>query len=57
MPPAAPGSLSADQISALTAYLLAANKIIGETDEIKAETLPKVKMPNRDGFVWIDVKK
>ena len=57
MPPAAPGSLSADQIYAVTAYLLAANKIIGETDEIKAETLPKVKMPNRDGFVWIDVKK
>ena len=57
MPPAAPGSLSADQIYAVTAYLLAANKIIGETDEINAETLPKVKMPNRDGFVWIDVKK
>jgi S-disulfanyl-L-cysteine oxidoreductase SoxD len=57
MPPAAPGSLSADQIYAVTAYLLAANKIIGETDQITAETLPKVKMPNRDGFVWIDVKK
>jgi len=57
MPPAAPGSLSADQIYAVTAYLLAANKIIGETDEINAKTLPKVKMPNRDGFVWIDVKK
>lgn len=57
MPPAAPGSLSADQIYAVTAYLLAANKIIGETDQITAETLPKVKMPNRDGFTWIDVKK
>ena len=51
MPPAAPGSLSADQVYAVT------DKIIGETDEINAETLPKVKMPNRDGFVWIDVKK
>jgi cytochrome c len=57
MPPAAPGSLSADQVYALTAYLLAANRIIGEDAVIDAETLPKIKMPNRDGFVWIDVNK
>lgn len=57
MPPAAPGSLTADETYAITAYLLAANKIIGEKDEINAATLPKVKMPNRDGFIWIDVKK
>jgi S-disulfanyl-L-cysteine oxidoreductase SoxD len=57
MPPAAPGSLSADETYAITAYLLAANKIIGDGDEISAQTLPKVKMPNRDGFIWIDVKK
>jgi hypothetical protein len=35
----------------LTAYILALNKIIGENDVIDAETLPKVKMPNRDGFI------
>jgi cytochrome c len=57
MPPAAPGSLSADQIYAVTAYLLAANKIIADTDEMNGETLPKIKMPNRDGFIWIDVSK
>lgn len=57
MPPAAPGSLSANETYAITAYLLAANQIIGEGDEIGAATLPQVKMPNRDGFVWIDVKK
>ncbi|MBS0233709.1 MAG: cytochrome c [Proteobacteria bacterium] len=57
MPPSAPGSLSADETYAITAYLLAANKIIGENDVISAETLPKVKMPNRNGFIWIDVKK
>ena len=57
MPAAAPGSLSADETYAVTAYLLAANKIIGESDEIDAMTLPKVKMPNRDGFTWIDVKE
>jgi cytochrome c len=57
MPLAAPGSLSADEIYALTAYLLAANKIIGDDTSLDAKSLPKVKMPNRDGFEWIDVKK
>ena len=33
------------------AYILVPNKIIGENDVIDAETLPKVKMPNRDGFI------
>jgi S-disulfanyl-L-cysteine oxidoreductase SoxD len=56
MPPSAPGSLTADELYAVTAYLLAANKVIGETDEMNAATLPKVKMPNRDGFTWVDVK-
>ena len=46
-----PGSLTADQTYALTAYLLFLNGIIGEHDVIDARTLPLVKMPNRDGFV------
>ncbi|MFN0218099.1 MAG: c-type cytochrome [Hyphomicrobium sp.] len=53
-PPEIPGSLAADEIYALTAYLLAANKVIGETEVMTAATLPAVKMPNRDGFVRID---
>lgn len=53
-PPENPGSLSADQVYALSAYLLASNGVIGEADEMTAATLPKVKMPNRDGFVRID---
>jgi cytochrome c len=57
MPPAAPGTLSADGTYAITAYLLTANKIITDTDEMTAATLPKVKMPNRNGFVWIDAKR
>jgi mono/diheme cytochrome c family protein len=57
MPPAAPLSLSADEAYAVTAYLLAANKLIGQDDEMNAKTLPLIKMPNRDGFIWIDVKK
>src|SRR6267142_1957391 len=36
---------------ALTAYILSINKLIGENDTMNAETLPKVKMPNRDGFI------
>ena len=57
MPPDAPDTLSDDQVYALTAYLLAADKVIADDYEINAHTLPKVKMPNRDGFIWIDAKK
>jgi S-disulfanyl-L-cysteine oxidoreductase SoxD len=46
-----PGSLTADQVYAVTAYLLHLNGIIGEQDVMDAKTLPQVKMPNRDGFV------
>ena len=46
-----PGSLTPDQVYAVTAYLLHLNGIIGEADVLDAQTLPAVKMPNRDGFV------
>ncbi len=46
-----PGSLTADQVYAVTAYLLHRNGIIGEQDVLDAKTLPLVKMPNRDGFM------
>ncbi len=46
-----PGSLTPDQVYAVTAYLLFLNGIIGEADVLNAQTLPAVKMPNRDGFV------
>ena len=48
---ASPKTLTDDEVYALTAYILALNKIIGENDVMNAETLPKVKMPNRDGFI------
>jgi mono/diheme cytochrome c family protein len=51
MPYNAPRSLSDQEVYALTAYLLAANKLIGEGEEIDAKTLPKVVMPNRDNFI------
>jgi cytochrome c len=51
MPFTQPRSLTDQEVYALVAYLLAGNKLIGETDEINATTLPKVRMPNRDNFV------
>jgi S-disulfanyl-L-cysteine oxidoreductase SoxD len=44
-------SLSDDEVYAVTAYLLHLNGIIGESDVMNAETLPRVKMPNRDQFI------
>jgi S-disulfanyl-L-cysteine oxidoreductase SoxD len=46
-----PGSLTPDEVYAVTAYLLYLNGIIGQSDVLDARTLPAVKMPNRDGFV------
>jgi len=51
MPWPQPRSLSDNEVYALTAYILAENKIIGQSDSMNAETLPKVRMPNRDGFI------
>ncbi len=51
MPWQQPRSLTNDEVYSLTAYILAQNKLIGENDTMNAETLPKVKMPNRDGFI------
>ena len=51
MPYAQPRTLSNDEVYALTAFILAGNKIIGENDVMNAQSLPKVRMPNRDGFI------
>jgi mono/diheme cytochrome c family protein len=51
MPFTQPKSLSNDEVYALTAYILARNKVIGEGDVMNDLTLPKVEMPNRNGFV------
>lgn len=51
MPPKGEGTLSPDQVYALTAYLLYLNGIIKEDDVLDAKSLPKVRMPNRNGFV------
>jgi S-disulfanyl-L-cysteine oxidoreductase SoxD len=51
MPYNMPRSLGDDEVYALTAYLLALNKLIGDGDVMDAKTLPQVKMPNRDNFI------
>ena len=51
MPWPQPRTLSNDEAHALCAYILALNKITGENDTMDAQTLPKVKMPNRDNFI------
>ena len=51
MPYMAPGSLSADEIYAVSAYILAEGKIIDRSAVLDAESLPKVDMPNHDGFI------
>lgn len=53
MPYIQPQSLSNEEVYALTAYLLHLNGIIGEQDEINAQTLPKIAMPNRDNFIVV----
>ena len=50
MPMQAPGTLSDAQTYALCAYVLHLNAIIGADAVIDAQTLPRVRMPNRDGF-------
>lgn len=51
MPFHTPGSLTDDQIYAVSAYILAEGNIIGKDEVMNAETLPAVVMPNHDGFI------
>ena len=51
MPFDRPGSLTDDQVYAVTTYLLRINDIVAEDAELDATRLPQVHMPNRNGFV------
>ena len=53
MPFFQPHSLTDNEVYAVTAYLLNLNGIIGEQDVMSSDTLPKVKMPNRDNFILV----
>jgi cytochrome c len=50
MPWNEPRSLSDHEVYALTAYILAESRLIDAKLVINAKTLPKVMMPNRNGF-------
>ncbi len=50
MPLNAEGTLTADEVYALTAYMLYINDLIPEDMVIDAESLPKIEMPNRDAW-------
>ena len=51
MPRYQEGSLSPDEVYSLVAFVLYRNEIIKEEDVIDAKTLPKIQMPNRNGFI------
>jgi len=51
MPYANPGSLSTDEVYSVVAYMLYLNDIVGLDEVLDQQSLPRVKMPNRDGFV------
>ncbi|WP_409190836.1 c-type cytochrome [Bradyrhizobium sp. RDM4] len=51
MPYQAPGLLSNDDTYAVAAYILSLNGILPADGKLDRDSLPKVKMPNRGGFV------
>jgi S-disulfanyl-L-cysteine oxidoreductase SoxD len=51
MPRFQEGSLTPDEVYSVTAFLLFKNGIIGENDVMDAKSLPKVQMPNHNGFL------
>ena len=50
MPALNEGSLTADEVYALTAYLLFLNKVIPEDEVLDQQSLPRVKMPIGDDY-------
>ena len=57
MPYTQPQSLTNEEVYAVTAYLLHLNGIIEAQDVMNAQTLPQVKMPNRDNFIVVSPTK
>ena len=54
MPANAPQSLSADEVYALSAYILYLNGIVSKDQVLDRDSLPKITMPNRNGFLERD---
>lgn len=51
MPFDKPGLLTSSEVYAAAAFILNLNGIVADKDVMNAASLPKVRMPNRDGFV------
>lgn len=51
MPYQAPGSLSNDETYAVVAYILSLNEVVPADVTLDRTGLPKIKMPNQEGFV------
>jgi cytochrome c len=54
MPQAVPGSLPPDDVYSLTAFVLHLNEILPADGALDRESLPRIEMPGRDGFVYDD---
>jgi mono/diheme cytochrome c family protein len=55
MPSTKPGSLTPDEVYATTAFVLFLNNVIEENEILDAATLPKVRMPNQDNFLAVEI--
>ena len=51
MPWNQPKTLTSDETYAVVAYVLNLNGIVKDGEVLNKDTLPKVRMPNRDGFI------
>jgi cytochrome c len=51
MPYPTPGALSNDDTYAVAAYILNLNGIVPDDAKLDKDSLPKIRMPNRDGFI------
>jgi hypothetical protein len=51
MPRGQGGALSPDEVYSLSAFLLYRNGIVKEDELLDAKSLPRIQMPNRNGFV------
>jgi cytochrome c len=56
MPRFAEGSLTNDEVYALTAYILYKGDLIGQNEVMNAKTLAKVELPNRYNYVPSDLE-
>lgn len=56
MPFGKEGSLTPNEVYAITAFLLSKNGVIPETQVVDEKNLPQIKMPNANGYVLPDYK-